>query len=49
MIIAKLCHNNDNNNNNNNNNSNDNNNNNNNSNKLPKAANTRVDKEIWSL
>ena len=46
MIIAKLCHNNDNNNN--NNNSNDNNNNN-NSNKVPKAANTRVDKEIWSL
>ena len=47
MIIAKLCHNNDDNNNNNSND--DNNNNNNNSNKLPKAANTRVDKEIWSL
>ena len=46
MIIAMLCHNN-NNNNNNNNNSNDNNNN--NSNKLPKAANIRVDKEIWHL
>ena len=44
MIIAKLFHNN-NNNNNNNNNSNDNN----NSNKLAKAANTRVDKEIWRL